>query len=204
MSPIAGSIDIVSAFTEAIDLVWEELGDRSSLFPSLPDDAVMARAQAGEAKEATPRLLELAMTDELEHMSIVEPFELLAEVQWRRWPDSERRAVEALLDTWWTWTRTAIDPVVSPGRVLACLCRTGIPQIRWLAPWLEDLDGPPARHLAEVITSQLPETEWQGADDQREQVLGWSRTEPVIIGLTIVGGVHLDEGQLSEALDLML
>lgn len=194
----------MNALVGAVERVWDELGDRNSLFPSLADDAAMARAHAGEAKQAIPRLLELAVADQLAHMSIVEPFGLLAEVDWRRWPDSERRSVEALLDTWWTWTRMAIDPEVSPGRVLACLCRTDIPQIRWLGPWLDDLDGPPAQHLAEVIIGQLPEPEWEGQEDQRSQILGWTRTEPVVIGLTIVGGVHLDEGKLSAALDLML
>jgi hypothetical protein len=194
----------MNALDEAIDRVWDALGNRNSLFPSLPDDAAMARAHAGETKQATPRLLELAVFDELEHMTIVEPFEMLAEAGWRSWPDTERRAVEALLDTWWTWTRTAIEPTVGPGRVLACLCRTGISQVRWLGPWLDDLDGPPAQHLAEVIITQLPESEWEGWEDQRSQILGWSRTEPVIIGLTVVGGAHLDDGQLSQALDLML
>jgi len=194
----------MNALVDAIDRVWDVLGDRDSLLPSLPDDAVMARARSGEVKQAMPRLLELAVVDKLEHTRIVEPFDLLAENGWRSWPDNERQVIEALLDTWWTWTRTAIEPAVSPGRVLACLCRTGVPQIRWLSPWLDDLDGPPARHLAEVIVSRLPEAEWEGSEDQRSQILGWSRTEPVIIGLTVVGGVHLDDGQLSDALDLML
>jgi len=98
----------MNALVDAIDRVWDVLGDRDSLLPSLPDDAVMARARSG------------------------------------------------------------------------------------------------ARHLAEVIVSRLPEAEWEGSEDQRSQILGWSRTEPVIIGLTVVGGVHLDDGQLSDALDLML
>lgn len=194
----------MSALDRAIDHVWDVLGDRESLLPSLADDAVMARARSGEARAAIPRLLELAVADELEHLSIIEPFDLLADEEWRSWPDVERRAIEALMDTWWTWTLTAIDPTISPGRVLACLCRIGVPQIRWLGPWLDDLDGPPARHLAHVIISQLPEVEWEGAPDQRSQILGWTRTEPVIIGLTVVGGVHLEEHQLSQALDLML
>ncbi len=194
----------MSALDNAIDRVWDVLGDRSSLLSVLADDAVMARARSGEAKQALPRLLELAVVDELEHMSIVEPFDLLNAEGWTTWPDAERRAVEGLVDTWWTWTRTAIDPTIDPGLVLACLCRLGVPLVRWLGPWLEDLDGPPARHLADVIISQLPEPEWEGFEDQRSQILGWTRTEPVVIGLTVVGGVHLDEGQLSDALDLML
>lgn len=194
----------MNALAKAIDHVWDVLGSRDSLFPSLPDDAVMARARSGEPKEAMPRLLELAVVDGLEHLSITDPFDLLASSGWTAWPDADRRAIEQLLDTWWTWTRTAIDPPVAPGLVLACLCRVGVPQVRWLGPWLDDLDGPAAQHLAEVVTRQLPQVEWEGFEDERSQILGWSRTEPVIIGLTVVGGVHLEEGKLSAALDLML
>lgn len=192
------------ALDEAVDRLWDVLGDRSSLLSTLADDAVMARARAGEAKQAMPRLLELVAADRLDHLDITEPFDLLAASDWISWPDVDRRAVEGFLDTWWTWNRTAIEPTIAVGRVLACLSRVGAPQVRWLGPWLEDLDGPPARHLAEVIIGQLPEPEWDGLDDARSQILGWCRTEPVIIGLTIVGGIHLDEGQLSAALDLML
>lgn len=194
----------MNAMTEAIERVWDALGDRTSLFPTLPDDAAMARAKAGEAKEALPRLLELAVTGNLMRVEVTEPFDVLSDLSWTTWPDTQRRAVEELLDTWWEWIRTAIEPETSPGLVLACLCRVDLPQVRWLGPWLDDLDGPPAQHLAEVIVSQLPEPEWSGIEDQRSQILGWARTEPVVIGLTVVGGVHLSDGQLSAALDLML
>jgi hypothetical protein len=76
--------------------------------------------------------------------------------------------------------------------------------VRWLAPWLDDLDGPAARHLATVVITQLPEAEWAAHQDERAQILAWCRSEPVVIGLTVVGGVHLDDGQLSDALDRML
>ena len=164
----------------------------------------MARARAGEAKQALPRLLELALTDGLERVELTAPFDLLGELDWPRWPAAERDAIEELLDTWWEWTRTASEPQLSPGVVLACLCRVGVPQIRWLGPWLDDLDGPTAQHLARIVIEQLPEPEWEGIEDERSQILGWTRTEPVVIGLTVVGGVHLHPGQLSVALDHML
>lgn len=194
----------MSALQVAIDELWAALGDRTGLLPSLPDDAVMARARAGEAKGALPRLLELAVTGGLERVTLTEPFDLLGELAWTSWPARERKAVEGLLDTWWEWTRTAVEPEIAPGVVLACLCRVGVPQVRWLGPWLDDLDGPMARHLAQIVTEQLPEPEWAGIEDQRSQILGWVRTEPVIIGLTVVGGVHLEADHLSAALDHML
>jgi hypothetical protein len=187
-----------------IDRLWDVLGDRTSLFPVLPADAALARAGAGELKAAMPRLLELAVGGVVETMEITEPFDLLREAEWTTWPAAERQAVEKMADTWWEWTRRSIEPQPGVGVVLACLCRLGVPPIRWLGPWLEDLDGPAAQHLARIVIEQLPEAEWTTMEDQRQQILAWSRTEAVVIGLTVVGGVHLDDGQLSAALDLML
>lgn len=198
MTELAGALGL------AIDRLWDAIGDRSSLFPDLPDDAALARAHDGELRPALPRLLELAISGRAERMAITEPFDLLGRAEWTAWPAAERQAIEEVADTWWEWTRSSNDPLPTPGVVLACLCRLGVPLIRWLAPWLDDLDGPAARHLASVVISQLPETEWEGFQDQRQQILAWCRSEPVVIGLTVVGGVHLDDGQLGEALDHML
>lgn len=198
MTPLQGELGAV------VDRLWDVLGDRQSLFPNLPDDAVLARARSGELAEAMPRLLELAIGGGFERVAVTVPFDMLREADWTTWPAEQRCALEDVMDTWWSWTRTAIDPEARPGLVLACLCRLGVPQIRWLGPLLDDLDGPAAQHLVDVVMGQLPEPEWEGFDDQRSQILAWCRTEPVIIGLTVVGGVHLEAGQLSEALDLML
>lgn len=198
MTPLAGELG------RAVERLWDVVGDRTSLFPDLPDDAALARAGAGELKEAIPRLLELAIGGGAERMAIVEPFDLLRDADWTKWPAAERQAVEDVADTWWEWTRRSNDPRPAPGLVLSCLCRLGVPPIRWLGPWLDDLDGPAARHLADVVVSQLSEPEWAPIEDQRQQILAWCRSEPVVIGLTVVGGVHLDEGQLSDALDQML
>lgn len=188
----------------AIDELWAVLGDRTSLFPDLPDDAALARVRNGELKAGLPRLLELAIGGEAVNMAITEPFDLLRAADWTGWPGVERQAVEGVVDTWWEWTRGSNDPQPSPGLVLACLCRLGVPVVRWLTPWLDDLDGPAARHLAVVVIDQLPEAEWAVVEDEREQILAWCRSEPVVIGLTVVGGVHLDDDQLSHALDRML
>lgn len=192
----------MSALARSLDRLWDVMGDRSSLFPELGDDAVMARARSGEVRSAMPRLLELALTGQLATVELTEVFDLLADRA--TWSAEEERAVEDTLDTWWTLIRTSISPEPRPGVALACLSRTSLPLVRWLSPWLDDLDGPSASHLAEVVISQLPESEWEGHEDQRSQILGWCRTEPVVIGLTVVGGIHLDDGQLSAALDLML
>ncbi len=45
---------------------------------------------------------------------------------------------------------------------------------------------------------------WDGHDDQRRQVAAWTQTEPVVMGLTIVGGIHLDDGVLGRVLEVLL
>ena len=192
------------ALGAALDRVWDELGDRDSLFPELPDDAALARAASGEVMAAMPRLLELAISGAAPRMAVTEPFDLLRDAGWSSWSVAQRSVIVDLADIWWEWTRSSIDPTPPPGIVLACLSRLGLPMVRWLKPWIDDLDGPAAGHLAEVVISQLPEPEWAGVDDERRQILSWCRSEPVVIGLTVVGGVHLEEGQLAAALDLML
>ncbi len=187
-----------------IDVLWDVLGDRNSLFPELPDDAALARARGGELKAAMPRLLELAISGSAVRMSVTEPFDLLSEAEWTTWPAVERRALESVVDTWWRWVRGSVEPTMPIGLVLACLCRLGVPMVRWLGPWLDDLDGPAAVRLAEIAIGRLPEPEWAPIPDERSQILAWCRTEPVVVGLTVVGGVHLEEGQLSAALDQIL
>ncbi len=188
----------------AIDQAWDVLGDRESLFPDLPADAALARARAGELKAALPRLLELAIGGDPGRMAITEPFDLLRQAEWTTWDDAERRAIEAVVDTWWAWVRTSVDPPLPVGLVLACLCRLAVPNVRWLGPWLDDLDGPAAVRLAEVAIDQLPQPEWQPIPDERDQILAWCRSESEVVGLTVVGGVHLEPGQLSDALDRIL
>ena len=76
--------------------------------------------------------------------------------------------------------------------------------VRWLGPWLDALDGPAARHLARFVIDGPTDPGWEASEDHAGQVLAWARTEPVLFGLTLVGGVHLDDGMLGEALDVLL
>ena len=202
MSQPAGSSG--GAVAEVIDEVWRVFGDRDSLMPLLDADAVMVRAQTGELKIALPRLFELTAGDELGDVPRQQTFALLSSSDWQHWDPPERQAVVSFADTWWRATRTDEDPLVSVDSVLACLAYLGLPMLRWLGPWLEDLDGPGARHLADAVIAQFPDEAWAGLPDERSQVLAWARGEPVILGLTLIGGVHLAEGKLGEALDQLL
>jgi hypothetical protein len=77
--------------------------------------------------------------------------------------------------------------------------------------WLAELDGPGAVHLAELLRDGLdPDTHrlvhpgWEGIEDLAGRVVAWARSEAVILGLTLLGGTHLDRTLLSDALDRMI
>jgi hypothetical protein len=131
-------------------------------------------------------------------------FDRLEAAGWHDWPDADRRLVDDVLDLWWA-TELQLEPgEPSVHDVLAALARLHPPMIRWLDPWLRDLDGPGARHLVRMVADQLSSVRWAERPDRRAQVVAWTRSEPVVIGLTLVGGVHLEPGQLGDALDRML
>lgn len=188
----------------SLDRLWREFAPPDSLLPQLAFDAVLVRADDGEFLECLPRLLELVTLPGADPELAVAVFDRLESHEWTSWPDERRRPVEELLDRWWA-THLALepgDPAIHG--VLAALVRLDQPVSRWLQPWLEDLDGPGARHLALLVRDQLTSARWNEVPDRRGQVLAWTRSEPVVMGLTLVGGVHLDPGQLGDALDRML
>ena len=199
--PIAVALD-------ALRTVFADL-DREALRPTglieeLSHDALWALANAEDLDRCTPRLTELLITGQLD---VADPWEvtgLFARDGWPRWSAGERRAVLESFDAWWA-TLIEIHPL-PPGvdAILGSLSLLDEPLVRWLQPLLVGLDGAGALHLAELAVGGLQSVAWQGQADRRGQVLGWLASEPVILGLTLVGGVHLDDGQLGAALDVML
>ncbi len=190
--------------TRSLAELWTIFAPKDSLLPDLAFDAVLARADHGEFSACLPRLLEIVTLPEADPEHAIAVFDRLELAAWTDWPDHERRPVERLLDLWWS-TELALEPGNPPLHdVLAALARLDQPLGRWLQPWLEDLDGPGARHFVALVDDQLSSERWAEVPDRREQVLAWTRSEPAIMGMTLVGGVHLDPGQLGEALDRML
>ncbi len=202
--PVPGQVLHNQRVTAALDDVWSRFGSRDSLFPNLALDAVLVRAEHGELRASLPRMLELATRPLGDPEVAVAVFDRLENAGWSDWDASDRRTIERVLDQWWL-TELALEPgEPALHDVLAALARLDIELIRWLEPWLCDLDGPGARHLARMVEDQLSSARWREIPDRRGQVLAWTRSEPVVMGLTIVGGVHLAPGQLGDALDRML
>ncbi len=192
----------------ALDRVWEVMADDYGLLPDLAFDAVMARADRGELEAATPRLLELTVGHQL---APAEAGMVVDRLGRHQFSSPKRSAVEATLDGWWAET-LALEPgshpaPYDPGMVLGVLASYQATMTRWLAPWLFALDGPAASHLAKVVLGGpdgLSGPAWEGKHDQAQQVLGWARTEAVVNGMVVVGGVHLAADQLSDVLDRLI
>lgn len=189
-----------------------------SLVPALEPDALLAwidgAAERGDddaVRAATPRLLELAVADQLGAVPVWQALSHLERSGWRSWPQADQWAVEAVLDAWWRATLLGHPSCPGAHDVLAAQARIRREVRPLLDRWLAELDGPGAVHLAELVMDHLDpgggplrHPAWVGIEDLAQRVTAWARSEPVILGLTLVGGVHLQPGVLSEALDRML
>ncbi|MEM9564925.1 MAG: hypothetical protein AAGA93_20045 [Actinomycetota bacterium] len=192
----------------AIDDLWSRMADDYGLLPDLALDALLARADRGELVAAAPRLVELTVSHA---MSVADAAAVVDRFGQYDWEPPERVAVGEALDAWWLETlRRLPGEQVEPYRpevVLGVVVGFGVPMVRWLGPWLDELDGPGAVHLADVVLGGpdgLSGPAWVGKEDEARQVLAWARTEPVVTGLTLVGGVHLGDGVLGDVLDRLL
>jgi hypothetical protein len=194
--------------TEAMETLWSVMADDYGLLPDLAVDALLARADRGELTAASPRLIELLVAEEL---AVDDGAGVVARLGRHDWDTGQREAVTAALDAWWLQTlkRPASEHGADypAGVVLGVLVGFGAPMVRWLRPWLDELDGPGAAHLASVVIAGpegLSGPAWAGKDDEARQVLSWARTETVVNGFALVGGVHLDDGVLDQVLDRLI
>lgn len=198
-----GDAGLITPLDRSLDRLWDLFSDRSSLLSDLPADAVLARADGGELRYCLPRLLELLVRDELGDVEGFSIARRLDQASWQQWDRRQREALEEFFDTWWMLVR-AFDGGKPAGDVLGVLVHLGVPLVRWLGPWVEDFDGPGARHFAAMIIEGPSNDAWGIDPDLWTQVEGWASTETCIFGITMVGGIHLNDGQLSEVLDRLI
>lgn len=192
----------------ALENAWGNMAEDYGLFPDLAADAVLARVDRGEIEAATPRLLQLLVSHDL-------PIEVAADVVTRLgdhpWPTEKLTTVQEVLDAWWLEVLMH-EPGEHPERyppetVLGVLSGYDAPMIRWFEPWIGELDGPGAIHLAAIVVmgrDRLTAAAWSGKEDRADQVFGWARTETVINGLALVGGTHLGDQLLSDVLEKLI
>lgn len=159
---------------------------------------LLALADAGELAAVTAPLLEALIGG---RVAATDRGPVLA--RWRTTDLFRWDAVIDVADAWWTEARWA-EPTTPAHHLLADLCHLGEPMTRWLQPWLDDLDGEPARHLAAAVVSDWAAPGFAGLADEQQQCRSWAASEPVVFGLTLVGGVHLDDGLLGEVFDRLV
>ena len=116
----------------------------------------------------------------------------------------QARSIEALADARWMLALTTTETDANVEQLLGELVHLDLRMVRWLEPWLNHLDGPGARHLAEVILRPAGTPGWIDRQDEWQQVRSWAASESVVMGLTLVGGVHLNPGDLSQLLDQLI
>ncbi len=216
---------LITPLDRAIDRLWEVFSDRASLVGDLPGDAVLARVDAPETGQGQEdcngeqvnselrfclaRLAELLTTNQLQDEPSFRIADRLRDADWQSWDRIEREVLEEFFDIWWLLTRSLDDGAVPvselpASEVLGVLIHLGVPLVRWLGPWLEDFDGPPARHFADMILGGMDTEAWTSAPDERGQVLAWAASEACVFGIALVGGVHLPDDQLSDVLDRLI
>ena len=191
------------AVAEALDAVRRAFGEPQGLISDLPADATWARARAGELNECIPRLLELWAAADLEPVPAQDVLAHLAD-NWDEFPPAGQRAIESLADVLWTQALTTHPSEPSADELLGQLIHLRLPMVRWLEPWLGLLDGPGAPQLADSILRHTEAGAWAAVPDARSQLEAWARSEPVVMGIAVVGGVHLDEGDFGALLDRLV
>ena len=192
------------AVSEAIESVWRAFGRSEGLISHLAPDAAWVRAQSGEFEACLPRLLELWAENALTtNPKAHEVLRATAEA-WPELTSPQARSVEALGDVLWERVLTTHPSSPSADELLSQLVFLGLPMVRWLDPWLVSLDGPGAPQLADAIVRPAASEAWDLQPDYRQQLQAWAATEAVVIGLTVVGGVHLDEGDLAALFDRLI
>lgn len=192
------------AVEKSLAQVRVTFGEPAGLLSDLAADATWVRARNGELIQCMPRLTELWANGELD--GSVAAHDVLAEIsnKWNELSSAQARSIESLADTLWQRALMAHPSETSADELLGELVYLRLPMVRWLEPWLGALDGPGALQLSAAILQPSQTEAWAGQPDARQQLQGWAGTEPVVMGLTIVGGVHLDEGDLADLLDLLL
>ena len=129
-----------------------------------------------------PRILELAVTEQIADLDLEIVLGKLRLAGWPRWPAGQREAVSVLLDRYWTLTLEAYPGPRPAGEVL-CALGNAVEDVRpMLRRWTGLAAGSAALHLRDFVgaavtgarmTGRLPGAFWAGRPAQRDQVVGW-------------------------------
>jgi len=186
--------------SDALGVIREEFPTDRVLVNDLAADAAMAIA-ATDLEASLARLFELIAIDELGDREAYEVFDLVSGADWLAWDMPALQAIAAWADAWWLTALRSEPDTVNAGDVLGQLTHLGLPMVKWLTVWLDELDGLGSQHLAKFVIDGSDHRGWDGKRDEKEQVLAWARSEPVLNGIMMIGAAHLEAGQMAAILD---
>ncbi|MFW2383613.1 MAG: hypothetical protein ACN4GZ_17815 [Acidimicrobiales bacterium] len=189
--------------TDALEVLRQEFPTDRVLIDELAADAALAIA-ATDLEASLVRLFELISLDQLHDREPYEVFDLLRSADWLEWDMPAVQAITGWADGWWLTTLMTHPESANAGDVLGHLIHLGLPMVKWLSAWLDELDGPGAQHLANFLIEGSRHDGWNGRNDERRQVLAWARSDAVVNGLTMIGATHLEPGQMAHVLDRII
>lgn len=189
--------------SDALVVLSQEFPTDLILVDELAADAALAIAGT-DLEASLVRLFELVATDALGDRYAYEVFDLVGKAGWLDWDMPAVQAITTWANAWWLTSLMTEPEFVNVGDVLGNLTHLGLPMVKWLSAWLDSLDGPGAQHLANFIIDGSSHPGWEGRDDERGQVLAWARSEAVVNGFMLIGGVHLEPGRMRQLLDRII
>ncbi len=189
--------------TDALEVVQQEFPSDRLLVDELAADAALAIA-ATDLDATLARLFELIAVDRLGDRQAYEVFDLLARADWLQWDMPAVQAIAGWADAWWLTALKSEPESTNAGDVLGQLTHLGLPMVKWLTVWLDEMDGSGARHLANFLIDGSDHMGWDGRADEQQQVLAWARSETVVNGLMMIGAAHLEPGQIGLVLDRII
>ncbi len=190
----------------AIDFqpLWDAFGTEFGLLPELALDAVLARYRQGEPA-CIPRIIELVCS---RSVTVTESAAALRVLDLEPLSSTQRRMVESVLDRWWLLALSVPNENGGVTDTLGILAGFGASVQRWLHVWLENFDGLGASLFVEAVlgyNDDLPASgAWLDKQDEWTQFRQWCRSEPTVMGFTLLGGSHVRDSEMTAVLELIV
>ncbi len=184
----------------SLDLLRVEFPTDRALSGELGSDALFALAST-DIESVLVDLLTLAGDGLLGDRYAYEIFDLLNDAGWADWDMPAVQAIVRWADAFWLTALRMMPENADAGAALGQLVHLDLGMVKWLAVWLDELDGYGAEHLANFLIEGSDHPGWDGYEDERAQVRTWAQSDTVINGFTMIGGVHLPAGRMEQVLD---
>lgn len=138
-------------------------------------------------KYLLPRLLEVSALEEKESFPesyFVDPeinFRILAQTEWRTWPEAEQQAIEAYFAALWPWLLETFPGKIAINHWLVGLAQVYQELTPFLESWINPASIPALRHLAGFIYDEMGyilknrklDESWKALAEQQKQVITW-------------------------------